>query len=183
MPLWLTPTQAEALVGLARAAAPREICGLLLGHVSGQVTEAVEILNTASAPERAFRMDDHALARTLTTLPASGLELLAFYHSHPHSDPRPSTLDISEWAYPDTAMVIIGLHPSPAFTAWSVRYGEVTPVDLVIQAGPPSEAPDWTRAAQIAVLVAIMAAVALFLLIAFSLLPPAPQIPPTPMPR
>ncbi|HYO88718.1 MAG TPA: M67 family metallopeptidase [Candidatus Limnocylindrales bacterium] len=184
MMLWLNPTQAETLVALARAGAPREVCGVLLGSVSGEVTDTVPIANLATAPERTFRMDERALARALTSLPASGLELLAFYHSHPANDPRPSALDIAQAAYPDVAMVIIGLHPSPALTAWTVRYGEVTPIEIVISTAPPqAQGFVWTRAAQIAVLIAIIGAVALFMLIAFSLLPPAPQIPPTPIPR
>lgn len=184
MMLWLSPMQAETLVALARAGAPREVCGLLLGPVSGEVIDTVPIMNLATAPERAFHLDERALAHALTSLHASGLELLAFYHSHPASDPRPSAMDIAQSSYPDVAMVIIGLRPSPALAAWSVRYGEVTPIEIVISTTPPqAQEIVWTRAAQIAVLIAIIGAVALFMLIAFSLLPPAPQIPPTPIPR
>lgn len=183
MTLWLGPTQADALAALARSAAPREACGLLLGRASGQITEIIAITNAAATPERRFRMDERELARALTSLPASGLELLGIYHSHPASDPRPSTLDVAEWAYPEVAMVIIGLRPAPAISAWMVRYGEVTPAGLAVGAALPAEGPVWTRAAQIAAAIAIIAAVVLFLLLAFTLLPPAPQIPPTPMPR
>jgi proteasome lid subunit RPN8/RPN11 len=184
MALWLTPAQAEALVAQARAAAPRECCGLLAGHSAGHVGDIIAISNGAAAPEHAYRMDERELARALTRLPTRNLELLGLYHSHPQGGPRPSMLDVQEWAYPDSAMVIIGLRPETAITAWAVRYGEVTPVEVVISATPP-EAPAslWTNAARAAVLVAVIAAVVLVLLIAFTLLPPAPQIPPTPMPR
>lgn len=181
--LWLSPQQAGQLVEAARDGAPREVCGVLAGSV-GRVTEVITIANAAAQPERAFRMDDRALARALTGLAARGLEPLAFYHSHPHSDPRPSALDVAEAHYPDVVMLIVGLQPSPALMAWSVRWGEVTPVELLISATRPDPPPArWTTAAQIAVLIAVIAAVALMLLIAFSLLPPPPQIPPTPMPR
>ena len=181
MLLWLTPPQIDALVAQARNGAPREVCGMLGGR-KGQVTDIIPIDNIASAPERAYRLDDRALAQELTRLMRRGLEPVAFYHSHPASDPRPSALDVAEWAYPDVTLLIIGLHPAPALTAWSVRWGEVTPVELVIETDPArAQRPPWTAAMQIAVLVAILAAVALFLVVAFSLLPPAPPIPATPI--
>jgi proteasome lid subunit RPN8/RPN11 len=184
MALWLTPALAEALVTQARAAAPHECCGLLLGHSAGRISEIIAITNVAAAPERTYRMDERELARALTRLPKANLDVLGLYHSHPQGGPRPSMLDVQEWAYPDSAMVLIGLRPEPAITAWAVRYGEVTPVEVVISAAPPeAPTPIWTNAARVAVLVAIIAAVVLVLLIAFTLLPPAPQIPPTPMPR
>lgn len=183
MILWLNPLQAEALAALARSAAPHETCGLLLGRASGQVTEIVPVTNVAATPERRFQMDNRELARALTGHAGSGLELIAIYHSHPDSDPRPSTLDIAEWAYPEVAMVIIGLKPSQAISAWTVRYGEVTPVEFSISAAAPDPLPAWARAAQIAVVATLIAAVVLFMLLAFTLLPPAPQIPSTPMLR
>lgn len=183
MTLWLTPQQIDALVGQARQGEPREICGVLGGR-AGRVTELTEVPNIATAPERAYRMDDRTLAHILMTLARRGMGPIAFYHSHPTSDPRPSALDVAEWSYPDVILLIIGLQPSPALTAWSVRWGEVTPVELVIDTQPERAIrPLWTTAAQIAVLVAVIAALALFLLLAFSLLPPAPPIPPTPIPR
>ncbi len=183
MMLWLSPQQAGQLVEAARNGAPREVCGVLAGS-AGRVCEVTTIANIAAQPERGFRMDERALAQALTGLAARGLEPLAFYHSHPHSDPRPSALDIAEANYPDVAMLIIGLRPSPALMAWSVRWGELTPIELVVSAARPGPAiPRWTMAARIAVMIAVVAAVALLLVIAFSLLPPPPQIPPTPMPR
>ena len=183
MILWLTPQQAQWLTTAARDESPREACGIL-GGAAGRIIELSAIRNIASAPDRAYRMDDAELARTLTTLSRRGLEPVAFYHSHPAGDPRPSALDISEWAYPDVAMIIIGLRPSPALTAWSVRWGEVTPIELVIETAPEQAArPSWTTAAQVAVLISVIAAVALLLVVAFSLLPPPPPIPSTPLPR
>lgn len=183
MVLWLAPQQVDELIAQARRGAPREVCGVL-GGSDETVSEITPVANIAGAPERAYRLDDGELAHTLTSLARRGMNPIAFYHSHPAGDSRPSALDIAAWAYPDVFLLIIGLHPAPALSAWSVRWGEVTPVELVIETAPERTVrPAWTTAAQIAVLVAVIAAVALFLLIAFSLLPPAPPIPATPMPR
>ncbi|MFN8379032.1 MAG: M67 family metallopeptidase [Anaerolineae bacterium] len=183
MVLQLTPQQIDEMVTQARQGAPREICGVLGGR-GRTVNEITAVTNIASVPERAYRMDDRELAHSLTSLARRGMGPIAFYHSHPSDAPRPSALDIGEWAYPDVVLLIIGLRPAPSLSAWSIRWGEVTPVDLVIDTNlTATQRPDWTTAAQIAVLVAVIAAVALVLLLAFSLLPPAPPIPATPMPR
>ena len=181
MPLWLTPVQIDALVAQAREGAPREVCGILAGR-NGEVREIIPVANIAASPERAYRMDDRALAQALTGLTWRGLEPVAFYHSHPAGDPRPSPLDVAEWAYPDVTLLIIGVRPAPSFMAWSVRWGEVTPVEFVIDTDPVrARRPAWTTAMQVAVLIAVIAAVALFLALAFSLLPPAPPISATPI--
>lgn len=181
MHIWLTPLQIDALVAQAREGAPREICGILGGR-KGEVREIIPALNIAASPERAYRLDDRELASALTRLARRGMEPVAFYHSHPAGDPRPSALDITEWAYPDVALVIIGLRPSPSLTAWSIRWGEVTPAELIIETDPArTQRSQWTMALQVAALIAIIAAVALFLVVAFSLLPPAPPIPATPI--
>lgn len=183
MALWLAPQQIDELIALARQGAPREVCGLLGGR-DGVVSEITSVANTASAPERAYQMDERGLAHALTSLARRGMSPVAFFHSHPAGDSRPSPLDVTMWAYPDVLMLIITLQPSPALSAWSVRWGEVTPVEIEMETGAPrATRPPWTTAAQIAVLVAVIAAVALFLLIALTLLPPAPPIPATPMPR
>ncbi|MBL8145173.1 MAG: M67 family metallopeptidase [Anaerolineae bacterium] len=183
MAFWLTPQQVNDLVAQAKQGAPREICGVIGGR-GASASEITPITNVATTAERAYRLDERELAHVLTSLARRGLGPVAFYHSHPGGDPRPSALDVAEWAYPDTVLLIIGLQPAPALSAWAVRWGEVTPVELVIDTEPARGAGTvWTNAAQIAILIAIIAAVALVLLIAFSLLPPAPPIPATPMPR
>ena len=183
MDFCLTPQQVNELVALARQGAPREVCGVIGGRGSS-ASEITPITNVAATPERAYRLDEREQAHVLTSLARRGLGPMAFYHSHPGGDPRPSALDVTEWAYPDAVLLIIGLQPAPALSAWTVRWGEVTPVELIIDTEPARAArPAWTTATQIAVLVAVIAAVALLLVIAFSLLPPAQPIPATPMPR
>ena len=39
----------------------------------------------------------------------TGLDLLGFYHSHPHSVPVPSPTDLAESTYPDALQIIVGL--------------------------------------------------------------------------
>jgi proteasome lid subunit RPN8/RPN11 len=96
----------EAIVAHARAARPAECCGVLVG-AEGRIEEAVAGRNIADRPTR-YLLDpqDHITARRNAR--RRGLELVGFYHSHPHSAPVPSETDRAEATYPDHLYLIVG---------------------------------------------------------------------------
>ena len=98
----------DRLIAHAREESPRECCGLLLGR-GDEVAEARRARNVASSPETRFVIDpkDHIDARRDGR--ARGLEILGFYHSHPHGAAVPSATDLAEATYPGCAYAIIGL--------------------------------------------------------------------------
>jgi len=98
----------DRLFAHAREESPRECCGLLLGR-GDEVAEARRARNVASAPATRFVIDpkDHIDARRDGR--ARGLEILGFYHSHPHGAAVPSATDVAEAAYPGWVYAIIGL--------------------------------------------------------------------------
>jgi proteasome lid subunit RPN8/RPN11 len=180
MRLLLSHQQADELVKQAKDAAPREICGLLAGK-DGRVSLILPIANIADAPTRAYRMDEHALAHALFALEYQTVGLLAIYHSHPTHDPIPSQMDIRQWQYPDTAMMIISLKDEPRVTAWQIRSTGSQPLSIHIgNEPPPPRYPSFSNAQKAAIIVSAVAAAILVLIIAVTLLPPAPAIPPTP---
>ncbi len=90
----------------------------------------------------AYYMDERALVAALISLEARGLELIGFYHSHPHSDPIPSPTDVRQATYPDTPYLIVGLKDGAArLAAWQMRYGQVSEVPLHVGSEPPPESP------------------------------------------
>jgi desampylase len=97
-----------SLITHAREESPRECCGLLLGR-GDEVAEVRRARNVASTPATRFVIDpkDHIDARRDGR--ARGLEILGFYHSHPHGAAVPSATDVAEAAYPGSAYAIIGL--------------------------------------------------------------------------
>ena len=97
----------DAVVAHAREAAPRECCGLLVGSPTA-ITSAIRARNLSGNPER-FLIDpkDHIQARRDAR--ALGLDVIGFYHSHPHSAAAPSATDLAEAAYPDHLYLIVGL--------------------------------------------------------------------------
>src|SRR5262245_41454334 len=89
----------DAVVAHAREAAPTECCGLLVGRGT-EILSARPARNIAVQPTR-FLIDpkDHIDGRREAR--GQGLDVVGFYHSHPHSPPDPSATDRAEADYPD----------------------------------------------------------------------------------
>jgi len=101
----------DVIVAHAREAAPAECCGVLIGR-DGNVVDAVRTRNAADRPTR-FLIDpaDHFAA--IRVARARQLEVVGYYHSHPHSPARPSDTDIAEATYPDHLSMIVSLASDP----------------------------------------------------------------------
>ena len=102
----------ERVLAHAREAEPCECCGVLLG-APGEITEAVPTRNLADDPNR-FLVDpkEHIDARCEGR--RRGLEIVGFYHSHPHSPAVPSATDLAEASYPGHLYAIVSLLDEPA---------------------------------------------------------------------
>jgi proteasome lid subunit RPN8/RPN11 len=177
MRLWLTPEQTTTLVQYAREVAPHEACGLLAGR-GEQVHEVISLPNSAAEPLHHYRIEDAAYSRTLFQLQKQRLSVIGFYHSHPESDPIPSSDDIRQAHYPDTPFLIVGLHQRESqLAAWNIHYGQVTPVEIYVglQAPPPEEEP-LSRTQKTAIILSAIIAFVFMILLSLSLLPPAPII-------
>src|SRR2546428_1991157 len=97
----------DAIVAHAREAAPAECCGLLLGR-GDEIVEAVRTRNIAEQPTR-FLIDpkDHIDGRRDAR--RRGIDVVGFYHSHPHSPAEPSDTDRAEASYADHLYLIVSL--------------------------------------------------------------------------
>ena len=102
-----------AVVAHARAAAPNECCGLLLG-LGEDIVEAVRTRNIADDAAKRFLIDpaDHVAGRRDAR--QRGLDVVGFYHSHPASPPEPSARDLAEFTYPGHLYAIVSLRAEPA---------------------------------------------------------------------
>ena len=103
----------EAVVAHARAEAPRECCGLLVGNLQS-VSEAVAARNMAAVATTRFLVDPQDHIKTLRAARGRGLDVLGFYHSHPHTAAVPSETDRAEASYPDHLYLIVSLAVEPA---------------------------------------------------------------------
>ncbi len=133
----------DTLVAHAERDRPRECCGLLLGRgdpAAGErveVEEAVPARNLAEDPDRFF-VDPVDHIRTRREARTRGLDVVGFYHSHPHSAARPSARDLAEATYPDMLHVIVSLKEDPpvarAYVLVDGRFLEV-PLQVGVSGG------------------------------------------------
>ena len=80
----------------ARAALPRECCGLVEGMHDGHAicVQALHATNNlATAPDR-FEIDPAEQFRLARELRGTGREIVGCYHSHPNGRPEPSKRDL-----------------------------------------------------------------------------------------
>jgi proteasome lid subunit RPN8/RPN11 len=104
---------------------------MLIGR-NASIEEAVKARNIAASPTR-FLIDpkDHIDARRAAR--SRGLEVLGFYHSHPHSRAWPSPTDVSEADYPDAVHLIVGLSGGSADARlFRIASGSVIELPLIV---------------------------------------------------
>ena len=96
----------DAVIAHAKESQPRECCGVLLG-TADRITHAVRAPNLAESSTR-FLLDPQTHIEALRTARTRGLDVVGFYHSHPHSRAYPSDTDLAEAAYPECVHLIVG---------------------------------------------------------------------------
>ena len=128
--LRIARTVLEKVIAHAHSATPAECCGLLLG-TSDHVVDATPTHNVAASPTR-YLIDsaDHIAGRREAR--QRGLDVVGFYHSHPHSAAAPSERDRAEAGYPDHLYLIVGLHVDPPdIQLFALRDGNFRSVPFV----------------------------------------------------
>jgi proteasome lid subunit RPN8/RPN11 len=125
----------RAIVRHARAEAPHECCGLLVGSAD-RVCRVVPAQNVSPTPVTRFEVDPSvhiALRRDLRTSGSSD-EIVGVYHSHPKTDAVLSSTDIAEAHYPDWVHVVVSLSgPRARLRAFRIADGSAKPVSLAGQ--------------------------------------------------
>ena len=148
----------QELIEHAKEGEPDEVCGMLAGR-DGRVEHVFRVRNTAdevtaesgvfrdratgvaSAGRRAvhYYMDPRDQLRVYNEIDDLGLDLIGYYHSHTHSEARPSPTDIRLAADLAAFYVLVSLSDEryPPVRAWRItkaeamdELGEVVEVDL-----------------------------------------------------
>ena len=84
------------IIGEARAASPRECCGLIEGEPAGDTIRAVVLhptANLADDPAAGFEIDPAIHIRLRCALRGTGRSVVGCYHSHPNGRVQPSARD------------------------------------------------------------------------------------------
>jgi proteasome lid subunit RPN8/RPN11 len=137
----------QQLIEHARTENPDEVCGILAGR-EGRVERVFPIRNTAdqvgaerglfrdresgqpSGGRRAvhYYMDPRDQLRVYNELDDLGLDLIGYYHSHTHTEARPSPTDIRLATDLSAYYVLVSLQPpKPVVRVW--RIAKSDPMD------------------------------------------------------
>jgi [CysO sulfur-carrier protein]-S-L-cysteine hydrolase len=116
---------------------PNEACGIL-ASVDGEVVKVFRMTNAAGSPVR-YSLDPAEQFAVYKTLDEKGWELGGVFHSHTHTEARPSPTDI-RLAIEDVPYVIVSLAEDPpevrAFRIskanWTDEQGEVEEVPVTV---------------------------------------------------
>jgi desampylase len=129
----------EELISFARDGDPDEVCGILGGR-SGAVERVFPVRNTADevgADAGVFRdrtsgvaaagrkpvhyyMDPRDQLRVYNELDELSLDVVGYYHSHTHSEARPSPTDIRLATDLEPVYVLVSLTHQPNVRAWRI---------------------------------------------------------------
>jgi proteasome lid subunit RPN8/RPN11 len=120
----------NALIAHARADAPLECCGLLIGS-GEQIEESCPAENLRRSATR-FEVDPAAHFAAIRTARQSNREVLGAYHSHPASPPIPSETDVREATDPAFVHVIVSLTPAPEVRAYRINGNTVDALELEV---------------------------------------------------
>lgn len=102
----LTETQYSAIIKIAKTQAPLEACGIIAG--TGQSAIKIYPISNSLNSHTEYLMTPEEMVYVFWEIENHQWETVAFFHSHPHSQPTPSQADMERSFYPETPHLIIG---------------------------------------------------------------------------
>ena len=136
--LRLSVDQHRRIVAHCYFGLPDEACGLLAGPVigteaSGFVSEVYPATN-ADASSRTYTVAGGDFLRASRDAEARGDEIVGVWHSHTHTDPFPSPIDVRQAVDPMWVYVIVSLRDEvPMLRAYRIRDGIVAECQVVVE--------------------------------------------------
>lgn len=130
--LKLNRQQWNDIVAHARDDYPNECCGIVVG-TDNTAHDIFRVTNRADTKRTRYLMDAQQQITIMIEADKNGHEILAFYHSHPQSEARPSPTDVamalkSGWL--DVKYILVSLR---APDAPSVRIFQITEAGDIIE--------------------------------------------------
>ena len=121
----------QGLIEHARRESPLECCGILGGK--GETVQRVfELQNVERSPVR-YLMSPQEQFKVFEELEKESIEMMAIYHSHPHSIPFPSETDVKMAFYPEVISIIISLkEKNPAVKAFQISQEAIYPQPIEV---------------------------------------------------
>ena len=131
--LILSPWQVMQIIGHARAARPREACGILGGR-GASVQRIYPLPNTEESSHR-YLAEPQAQVDAMLAMEERGSQIVGIYHSHLRAPAYPSPTDVDMAAYPSAVYVIVSLsnEGDPILGGFRIQDGEVEEVTIAIE--------------------------------------------------
>jgi proteasome lid subunit RPN8/RPN11 len=127
----------DSMVAHALEGYPLEACGLLAGIDSGDGTGLVRSVHpteNAAASARIYEVDPRGMLRADREAEAAGHQLIGVYHSHTHTDAKPSPTDVAQAPDPGWHYVLVSLRDvHPSVRSWSIRDGKTEEEEVVVE--------------------------------------------------
>lgn len=128
------------IVGHCLDAEPLEACGLLTGwpdrtgcEGQARIAEFYPAENT-SASARIYEVEPRALMAADRQAELAGKQLIGVYHSHTHTEAKPSPTDIAHAPDPEWHYVLVSLRDTdPSFRSWKIANGKTTEEQVVLE--------------------------------------------------
>jgi len=99
---------------------PLECCGILSGKEK-TVKKVFELKNSEESPVQ-YSISPRDQLEVFEEMEKESMEMIAIYHSHPHTIPFPSETDVKLAFYPDISSIIISLkeRENPVIKAFQI---------------------------------------------------------------
>jgi len=97
----------QEILDHAKKESPLECCGILSGKEK-TVQQAFKLKNTEESSAK-YSISPQDQLRVFEEMEKESMEMIAIYHSHPHTIPFPSEIDVKLAFFPDISSVIISL--------------------------------------------------------------------------
>jgi len=111
----------QEMVEHAKREWPSECCGILGGREK-TAEKVFELRNIEESSVR-YSMSPQEQLKVFEDLEKDSMEMIAIYHSHPHTIPFPSETDVRMASYPEVSSIIISLQEekSPVVKAFQIE--------------------------------------------------------------
>jgi proteasome lid subunit RPN8/RPN11 len=116
---------------------PLEACGLLGGVEPEPGNAHLRYLypgKNAASSARVYEIEPQLVLRSGRDLESHGSQLLGVYHSHTHTEAKPSPTDVAQAPDPSWHYVLVSLRDTePSVRSWMIRDGKIQEEPVVLQ--------------------------------------------------
>jgi proteasome lid subunit RPN8/RPN11 len=128
----------EEMVSHALSGYPNEACGAVAG-TDGKAVRVYPMRNAENSPV-VYRFDEREQLQVFDEIDERGWDLLAFFHSHTHTEAFPSPTDLAQahWRDPFTGD-LVAAYPGTRYLILSLRDDEPVLRGFRFEGGAPVE--------------------------------------------